>query len=92
MRRPPARDITWAFIKAQWTTLFNKVGAIQAPTIVSAAGNFCSLEAAMDVRQFFTQNPVPSSARTLQQAIERIESCAAMRARLSAPLARYLSR
>jgi aminopeptidase N len=92
MRRPPARDLTWAFIKAQWTTLFNKVGAIQAPTIVSAAGNFCSLEAAVDVRQFFAQNPVPSSARTLQQAIERIESCAAMRTRQSAPLARYLAR
>jgi aminopeptidase N/puromycin-sensitive aminopeptidase len=91
MARPPAREATWAFVKAHWSELFNKVGPIQTPELVSAAGNFCSLEAAADVRQFFAQNPVPSSSRTLQQSIERIESCAATRARQSAPLARYLA-
>jgi len=35
---------------------------------------------------------VRSSARTLQQAIERVESCAAMRTRQSAPLAAWLER
>ena len=92
MGRPPAREATWAFVKAHWSELFNKIGPIQTPEIVAATGNFCSLDAATDVRQFFAQNPVPSSSRTLQQSIERIESCAATRTRQSAPLTRYLAR
>jgi hypothetical protein len=30
------------------------------------------------VKQFFARHPVPSSERTLQQAVERIENCAAL--------------
>jgi len=92
MGRPAARDLSWSFVKAQWQKLFNKVGAIQVPAIVSATGSFCSLDASTDVRQFFAQNPVSSAARTLQQAIERIETCAAMRVRQAQPLARWLER
>jgi aminopeptidase N len=93
MGRPAARDATWVFVKAQWPALSKKLGTFQGiPDIVSATGNFCSIEAADDVRKFFVQNPVRSSARTLQQSIERIESCAAMRLRQSAPLARWLER
>jgi aminopeptidase N len=93
MARPAARDATWTFIKAQWPALTKKLGTFQGiPDIVSATGNFCSLEAADDVRRFFAQNPVRSSTRTLQQAIERIESCAAMRMRQAQPLERYLEK
>ncbi len=90
MGRPAARDLTWTFVKAQWPRLYDKVGALQVPTMVAAAGNFCSLEAAADVRHFFVQNPVSSAARTLQQAVERIETCAAMRMRQKEPLAKWL--
>ena len=45
-----------------------------------------------DVRKFFAQNPVRSSTRTLQQAIERIETCASMRMRQAEPLRRWLTR
>jgi len=93
MGRPAARDVTWTFVKAQWPTLTQKLGTFQGiPQIVSAVGSFCSLEAADDVRKFFAQNPVRSSARTLQQAVERIEACDAMRTRQAEPLNRYLSK
>ena len=93
MARPASRDATWAVIKAQWPTLVNRLDTFQSiPAIISATGNFCSREAAADVRQFFTQNPVSSSARTLQQGVERIEACAAMRTRQAEPLGRYLSK
>jgi len=93
MGRPASRDAAWAVIKAQWPTLLNRLDTFQSiPAIISATGNFCSLEAAADVRQFFTQNPVSSSARTLQQALERIEACAAMRTRQADSLERYLSK
>jgi len=93
MARPAARDTTWTFVKAQWPALTQKLGTFQGiPQIVGATGSFCSLEAADDVRKFFVQNPVRSSARTLQQAVERIETCASMRMRQAEPLAKYLSK
>jgi aminopeptidase N len=93
MGRPAARDVTWAFVKAQWPTLTQKLGTFQGiPQVVSAVRSFCSLEAADDVRKFFAQNPVRSSARTLQQSVERIEACSAMRIRQAKPLTEWLAR
>jgi hypothetical protein len=43
------------------------------------------------VRTFFAKNPVPSAERGIKQAVERIESCAALESRQSAPLAKWLS-
>jgi aminopeptidase N len=90
--RPAARELTWAFVKQQWTPLVDKLGTFQGiPLIVSATANFCSLEKSMEVRQFFTRNPIPSSTRSVQQSIERIEACAAMDQRQSAPLTKWLA-
>ena len=43
------------------------------------------------MKQFFAKNPVPSSERTLQQAIERIENCAALVERQSPALNAWMS-
>jgi hypothetical protein len=81
------------FTKAQWDALTQKLGTFQGiPEIIGSLGGFCSTEAAADVRSFFAQHPVASSARTLQQSIERVEACAAMDRRQSAPLARWLAK
>jgi aminopeptidase N len=87
-----SRDAAWAFVKAQWRTLTQKLGTFQGiPEIVGAVGSFCSSAAAADVRAFFAANPVPAAERTLQQAIERIESCAAVDERQSRPFAAWLA-
>jgi hypothetical protein len=87
-----SRDAAWAFVQAEWTTLTQKLGTFQGiPGIIGALGGFCSTQAAARVRQFFTANPVPSAGRTLQQAIERIENCAALTARQSPALTSWLS-
>ncbi len=91
MARPEARDLTWAFVKAQWPALTRKLDPAEGlRQVVGSTGYFCSLEAATDVRQFFTQNPLPGAARGVQQAVEQIETCAAMDRRQSAPLAKWL--
>jgi hypothetical protein len=83
--------MTWEFVKGQWPALVQKLGTFQGiPTIVSSLGSMCSTEKAADVRQFFAKNPIASSERTLQQAIERIETCAALAQRQSAPMAAWL--
>jgi aminopeptidase N len=90
--QPHARDTAWAFVQAEWATLTQKLGTFQGiPDIVGALGSFCSKDAAAEVRQFFAKNPVPSSERTLQQAIERIENCAVLAARQSPALNTWLS-
>jgi hypothetical protein len=89
---PWGRDAAWTFTRAQWPTLVAKLGTFQGiPTIVGTLGAFCSTQAAADIRQFFQMNPVPSANRSLQQGLERIDTCAALTARQSAPLTRWLS-
>jgi aminopeptidase N len=92
MARPWSREATWVFVKAQWPALVQRLGTFQGiPEIVGSLDTFCSADAAADIKQFFAMNPVPSSARGLQQAEERVETCAAMRSRQAAPLARWLA-
>jgi hypothetical protein len=68
-----------------------KLGTFRGiPTIVTSLGAFCSAERAREVGEFFAKNPVPSAARGLAQAIERIEACATLAARQSAPMAAWL--
>ena len=45
--------------------------------IVEGLGAFCSAERAEDVRRFFATHAVSGAERTLRQALERIEQCAA---------------
>ncbi|MGH9253998.1 MAG: M1 family metallopeptidase [Vicinamibacterales bacterium] len=89
--RPPSRTAAWSVVKTQWPTLTQKLGTFQGiPGIIGALGSFCSEQDAADVRQFFAQNRVPSSERTLQQAVERSEACAALAARQAPALTAWL--
>jgi aminopeptidase N len=91
LNQPHSRDAAWAFVKAQWPTLTQKLGTFQGiPDIIAALGSFCSTEAASDVTQFFAKNPMPSSERTLEQALERIETCARFVERQSAALESWM--
>jgi hypothetical protein len=60
------------------------------PAIVGGVGTFCSTERATEIRSFFEAHPVAEAARSLTQALERIETCAAVRERQEAPLRRWL--
>jgi aminopeptidase N len=86
------RETAWAFVTQQWSKLTERLGTFMGiPIIVSATGNFCSREAAADLKQFFTSHPVESAERGVRQAIERVESCAALHTRQSEPLSRWLA-
>jgi aminopeptidase N len=90
--RPASREAAWAFTKREWRALTQKLGTFQGiPGIVSSLGSFCAADRAADVRQFFGSNPVKSSERALQQALERIEACVALDARQSKPFTTWLA-
>ena len=60
------------------------------PAVFQPLGAFCDRAKAEEIRAFFARNPVPAAARMLQQSLERIESCAAVDDRQSAPFAAWL--
>ena len=92
LNQPAAQETAWAFVKSHWVTLTDRLGVFQGiPGIVSSLGGFCSTERANDIRTFFEKNPVPPAARSLQQSLERIESCVVLDQRQSAPFTRWLS-
>ncbi|MBM3777288.1 MAG: M1 family peptidase [Acidimicrobiia bacterium] len=87
-----SRDSAWTFVKQHWTRVSDKLGTFQGlPGVVGSVGSFCSTDAAHEVRRFFQDHPVPTAARTLSRALERIESCAALAERQAAPLSAWLA-
>jgi aminopeptidase N len=91
LARPGSRRAAWAFTQAQWPTLVKKLGTFQGiPTIVAALGSACSSAEAAEIKAFFTKHQAPSAERTLQQALERVENCAAVDGRQSASFDRWL--
>jgi aminopeptidase N len=92
LARPWARDAAWTFVKSQWNTLVERLGTFQGiPQVVGGLGAMCSASAAVDIKEFFGRNAVPAAERGLRQSIERIENCAALDARQSAPFAEWLA-
>ena len=82
----------WAFVQAEWEAVTRKLGTFQGiPNIVGALGAFCSKDEAAEVAAFFKAHPVPAAARALDQAIERINACAALDARQSLAFAAWLA-
>jgi hypothetical protein len=61
------------------------------PSIVESTGSFCSMLRAQEVRAFFEKNPISSSQRAVQQSIERIDNCVALKERQRKPLAAWIS-
>ncbi|MDA1184782.1 MAG: M1 family aminopeptidase [Acidobacteria bacterium] len=90
--RPASRDAAWAFVQDEWPTLTQRLGTFQGiPGIIRALGSFCSTEAAAQVAEFFRHNAVASAERTLRQALERMDNCAALVARQSSALTSWLT-
>jgi aminopeptidase N len=88
---PWSRERAWSTIKTQWSTLLDRLGTFQGmPLIVGATANFCSTTPAADLKSFFAAHPLPSAERGIAQSIERVESCAAVQARQSAALSKWL--
>ena len=82
----------WAFVQTHWDALAGKLGTFQGiPTIVGGLGAFCSAERSAEIAAFFKMHPVPAAARSLQQALERIDACTAVDVRQSPAFATWLA-
>ncbi len=89
--RTETRPAAWAYFTKNWSRFASKLDPYQGmPGTVGSLGAFCSAAEAAMVKNFFAANPVPSSARTLARALERIETCAAVQQRQQGALTRWL--
>ena len=75
-----ARPRAWAFLKQHWTELEPKVAIFGGDTtVVGSLSSFCDAASRDDISAFFKQHPLPAATRTLNQTIERINNCIALR-------------
>jgi aminopeptidase N len=91
MALPWGNEAAWRFVASHWDALTGKLGVFQGiPGLIRSTGAFCSADRAAEVKQFFATHPVPSSERTIQQHIERIEACAAVKTRQASALSAWI--
>jgi len=90
---PAARAKAWTFIKANWAALKPKVAIFGGDTnLVAALGSFCDAQARDDIKAFFGAHPLPAAARTLDQTLERIDNCVAIRSAQAGNVSAWLAR
>jgi aminopeptidase N len=77
LNNPEARPLAWQLLQARWDDLQKKAGQVfGSPLLVGSLGQFCDAKRRSEVEQFFSTHKVPEAERTLQQALERISTCA----------------
>ncbi len=92
LANPASRQQSWDFIKSHWDGVERKLGLFQGvAAVVGASGAFCTSGGLEDVRKFFRSHQVPAAARGLDQSLERITTCVAVRAHQEKNLAAWLS-
>jgi aminopeptidase N len=89
---PAARGRAWTFVTTHWTELAPKITIAGGDVrLVSSAGAFCDAASRDAVAAFFATHPLAGAARTLEQTIERIDNCVALRETQTPVLAAWLA-
>jgi puromycin-sensitive aminopeptidase len=84
-------EMAWESVRRQWLQLLER---FPDNTIVRMVGSITTLTTphlVADVQGFFSEHPIPQSAKTLEQLLERQQVNANLRARAAAPLAAALA-
>lgn len=90
MRNPAGKKMAWDFVQAHWEQINKVMGGYNTGGLVETTGSFCDAGLKNDVRQFFTQHPVPDAERAFRQAQESAGYCIDLKASQSPALASWL--
>jgi len=89
---PDARSTALSFVADHWPALEPKVKVFGGDTtLVSAMGGFCDPASRDRIKSFFAAHPLPAAARTLDQTLERIDNCIALREKQTATVGTWLA-
>jgi aminopeptidase N len=82
----------WPLIRDRWSDVSKRVNPFFGMmNLIQSLGSGCLSATAAEVKTFFDAHPVVGVERTLQQTLERIESCAVLARQQTAPLATRLA-
>jgi aminopeptidase N len=90
MRNPAGKKMAWDFVQSHWEQINKVMGGYNTGGLVQTTGSFCDPGLKNDVRQFFTQHPVPDAERAFRQAQESAGYCIDLKASQSPALASWL--
>jgi aminopeptidase N/puromycin-sensitive aminopeptidase len=88
---PDSREIAWQYIKENWAKVQAQLTTEMGAILVSSTGGFCTAEAHKDVESFFAEHKVPSSSRSLKNALEHIDGCQELRTLQQPNLVKWLA-
>jgi hypothetical protein len=78
-------------VRERWNEIQKKTGEFVGNTvIVGSLASFCEASTGAEISAFFKEHKVPDAARTLQQSLERIDTCAKSAAAQAPKLAEWL--
>jgi aminopeptidase N len=93
LANPDAQSRALSFVTERWTALEPKVTVFGGDTtLLHALGAFCDAASRDRITSFFAAHPLPAAARTLEQTIEQIDNCIALREKQTAAVASWLAR
>ena len=88
-----ARPQAWTFLTEHWSALEPKLTVFGGDTtIVRSMGVFCDASSRDAVKTFFAAHPLPAAARTLDQTLEQINNCIALRDKQTSAVNAWLAR
>jgi len=89
---PEARSPALAFVIDRWTAVEPKVTVFGGDTtLIHSMSSFCEPEARDRIKAFFAAHPLPAAIRTLEQTMEQINTCIALREKQTPAVAAWLS-
>ena len=84
--------MAWNFVREHWAEIEKIQGTFNSETLVESMGSFCDARLHDEVRDFFTNNPVPAADRTLRLALERVNYCIDLKSQQGIRLSSWLDR
>jgi aminopeptidase N/puromycin-sensitive aminopeptidase len=85
------REATWDFIRQNWDEVDKHLPPFEGEVeVVGSTSAFCDAQHLDQVKQFFTAHPAQGAERTLQQSLDAINQCIALRSAQQPKLAEWL--
>jgi len=86
------RQTVWPLIRDRWDDVKKHLDMFGGPAgLVASTSAFCDDAAAAEVEQFFKARAFEGAERTMQQALERIRSCASLKKAQQEKLSSWLA-
>jgi aminopeptidase N len=92
LQRPSSSAATWEHLKTNWEQVERSFGIFQGiPRVVEGLQHLCDTASKNDVGRFFDTHRVAGTTRALEQSMESIDRCVAMKTAQGKHLAGFLA-